>query len=246
MRGLPANAVALVTGGARRLGRATALRLADEGVGVVVHYHRSQDEAESLRLELTNRGVPAWAIKADLADPAQAGSLPLRAAEAAGRLDILVNNASTYPAATLETLQLEELTESIGVNAWAPFSLCRAFACSASAGRIVNMLDARLRGYDFAHPAYILSKHLLCHMTRMLAMQLAPAFTVNAVAPGLVMPPVDNERLDIARLAGALPLQKAGTPDDVVEAVWFLLSSPFVTGQVVFVDGGRHLREPEG
>jgi len=246
MRGLSNNAVALVTGGARRLGRQIALRLADDGIGVVVHYHHSSDDAESLRQELADSGVQAWTIQADLADPAQAQDLPARSAKLAGRLDILVNNASTYPSGTLEALQLEDLTASIGINAWAPFSLCRAFSCSASGGRIVNMLDARLRGYDFDHPAYILSKHLLCHMTRMLAMHLAPAFTVNAVAPGLVMPPVDNQERDISRLAGALPLQTAGTPEDVVEAVWFLLSSPFVTGQVVYVDGGRHLREPEG
>lgn len=244
MGSLPHGAVALVTGAARRLGRAIALRLAARGCGVVVHYRSSEQEAQHVVELVASEGVGAWLLQADLADPGEAQALADRAMELAGRLDVLVNNASSYPRGDLATLAFDDLVASLRLNAWAPLAVSRGFACSAKRGRIVNMLDARLRGYDREHPQYILAKHMLEKLTGMMAMELAPGFTVNAVAPGLVMAPVDNESLDIQRLAGDLPLRRAGSPEDVVEAVEFLLGSGYITGQVIYVDGGRHLREP--
>jgi hypothetical protein len=244
MGSLPRGAVALVTGAARRLGRAIALRLAAGGCGVVIHYRSSEQEAQQVARLVASEGVGAWLLQADLADPGEAEALAGRAMELAGRLDVLVNNASSYPGGDLATLGLDDLVASLRLNAWAPFAIARGFACSARQGRIVNMLDARLRGYDREHAQYILAKHMLERLTRMLAMEFAPGFTVNAVAPGLVMAPVDNEGLDIQRLTGDLPLRRAGSPEDVVEAVEFLLGSGYITGQVIYVDGGRHLREP--
>jgi len=134
---------------------------------------------------------------------------------------------------------------STTLNAWAPFALSRAFAGQERPGKIVNLLDTRIVGYDRSHVAYILSKHMLAVVTRMTALEFAPAITVNAVAPGLIVLPEAKESC-AQELAQALPLRRHGDADDVVDAVMFLLRSKFITGQVIYVDGGRHVRESAG
>ena len=165
------------------------------------------------------------------------------AEERAGHLDVLVNNATVFEPETLETAALDHLVRSVKVNAWAPFVLTRAFARRSGQGRVVNLLDTRVSGLDLAHVGYILSKHLLAVLTRMTAVAFAPGLTVNAVAPGLILPPPGEDEAYLTRLARDLPLKRHGGPEDVARAVLFLLESDFVTGQVVFVDGGRHLVE---
>ena len=170
---------ALVTGAAQRIGRETALTLADAGVNVLVHYRNSEDNANELVDELKRRGVKAWTIKADFADPEASDRLIIRALETTGSLDILVNNASEFPASTLDSITFEDIQSNIMVNAWSPFVLCRSFARKVGKGKIVNMLDSRIRGYDWAHVAYILSKHMLAQLTKMCALQYAPDIQVK-------------------------------------------------------------------
>jgi len=236
----------LSTGAAVRLGRQTALTLAEAGADVVVHYHRSNGEAQELGGELERRGAKAFSVAADLEKTEERAALLPRAAEAAGKVDILINNASIFPAENLEELTLEGLMANVLVNAWAPLELSREFARLAKRGKIVNVEDSRLRGYDFAHAGYILSKQMLSLVTRMLALTLAPNFTVNAVAPGLVLPPPGQDQSYVDRLVSTVPLKRHGRAADVAEAILFLLRSDFITGQVIYVDGGRHLREYEG
>lgn len=232
---------ALITGGARRLGRAITLALAGDGSDVVIHYSTSADEAASLAEEAASLGVKAHTTKADLADGPE--SLIERAFEAAGSIDILVNSASIFPEGTLADITFEDLKENIAVNAWAPFALTRAFAGKASKGSVINLLDTRIIGFDRAHAAYAFSKQMLAQMTTVAALEYAPGITVNGVAPGLVMPPEGKDDSYLERISGALPLKRHGSPEDVTRAVLFLLKSGFVTGQVIYVDGGRHLRE---
>jgi NAD(P)-dependent dehydrogenase (short-subunit alcohol dehydrogenase family) len=233
-----------VTGGARRLGRALATTLAAEGVNTIIHFGNSGDEAEALRKALAATGVRAWTIAADLADPAQATTLIERAREAAGPIDILVNNASVFPADTLAELTLERLVATTRVNAWAPFALARAFARQTERGDVLQMLDAKLAANDPRHASYVLSKRLLSELTRMLAIELAPQIRVNAIAPGPVLPPVGGTEGDLERVAAAVPLRRPGKPDDIAEAALFLLRCDYVTGQVIYVDGGAHLASP--
>jgi NAD(P)-dependent dehydrogenase (short-subunit alcohol dehydrogenase family) len=115
-------------------------------------------------------------------------------------------------------------------------------ACRASGGRIVNLLDSRIVGYDPEHSGYMISKLLLYHFTRMLALDMAPRFTVNAIAPGPVLRPSRGDGSRFKRQVRSLPLRRAGSPQDIARAVLFLVESPFVTGQTLFVDGGRHLQ----
>ncbi|MHB9026979.1 MAG: SDR family oxidoreductase [Armatimonadota bacterium] len=232
----------LVTGAAKRLGRAIALACAAEGANVVVHYHRSAEAAASLREELLALGVQGWTIQADLGNSREYTPLIERALALAGGLDVLVNNASTFPPAKLEDLMFDDLVASLEVNAWSPFVLCREFARLVGRGAIVNLLDTRLVGYDMEHAGYILSKHVLAVLTRMTALRFAPDITVNAVAPGLILPPPGGDEAYLDAQAVKLPLKRHGNPADIAEAVVYLAKSTYVTGQTIFVDGGRHLR----
>ena len=240
-RGRLRGQVALVTGAAVRLGREIASALATEGADVVVHYHRSEQEARELCDQLSGRGARTWAVAADLDDPAQAERLVGRVLEVAQHLDILVNSASIFPASQLMSLELDDFLQSLRVHAWAPLVLSRRMAEACAQGRIVNLLDARRAGQDREHAGYAVGKLALQHLTDMLALELAPSFTVNAVAPGLVLPPAGRGQEYLQEKARDIPLQREGSPQDVSRAVLFLVQSPFITGQTVFVDGGGHL-----
>jgi pteridine reductase len=234
---------ALVTGAARRIGRRICLALAEEGVHVIAHYRSSADEAERLREELEHKGVRCWPVQADFGRQSDTASLIANARARAGALDILVNNASDFPLNSLRNLEFDALVEAIRVNAWAPFVLMRDFAGSVAEGQIINLLDTRITGYDWNHLSYILSKHVLAVLTKMMAVELAPGITVNAVAPGLILPPPGASQEYMDRMTHTVPLKRQGDPADIAEAVICLLHTEFVTGHVMNVDGGRHLAE---
>jgi len=233
---------ALVTGGAKRLGGAVARALARRGVHLVIHYRSSAGEAEALAAELTGLGVKAWTVLGDLGDPAICGPVFEQAVQQAGAIDILVNNASIFPDSRLDDFTADQLFENVQVNAMAPAFLCRLFAAQKRPGTIVNFLDTRILDYDRRHVAYHLSKRMLHALTKMMAVEYAPAIRVNAVAPGLVLPPPGQDERYLERLTHTNPLQRHGSADDVAEAAVFLIASDFVTGQVLYVDGGRHLK----
>ena len=237
---------ALITGGAKRLGRETALSLARAGVNLAVHFNRSKGPAEEVVREAAALGVRAHPIQADLGNAGSAEPLFQQAWEELGGIDILVNNASIFPAGRLDDMTLPELHRNLGVNAWVPFVLTRAFwrriRSTGLRGSAVNMLDARLIGGDLAHAPYHLSKALLGELTTLAALEFAPELQVNGVAPGAVLPPEELDEEYLEGLARELPLQRRGHPKDIADAVIYLLGADFVTGQVIFVDGGRHIR----
>ncbi len=234
---------ALVTGAPKRIGHEIAMALAEEGANIVVHYRRSAKEAEELRSRLTEHRVQSWLVKADFELPEEYESLIERSIHLAGSLDILINSASTFFPGTLKDLTFDGLVTSMQVNAWAPFALIRDFARTAGEGKVINLLDTRIVGYDWSHVGYILSKDILYKLTRMAAIEFAPHVTVNAVAPGLILPPPGKNEDYLNRLANTVPLQKHGKAADIVDAIIYLLKSEYVTGQVIYVDGGRHLKE---
>jgi len=234
---------ALITGAGKRIGHELAVALADEGANIVVHYRSSADEASELQSELRERGVKSWLVNADFEKPEEYETLIDRARRVAGSLDVLVNSAAIFPPSTLDDVQFKDIIHSLQVNAWAPFVLSRSFARIAKRGKIINMLDSRVTSYDWGHVAYILSKHALATLTEMMAVQYAPDISVNGIAPGLILPPPGKDDSYIERLAKTVPLKRRGDPGDVAEAIIYLLKSDFVTGQVIHVDGGRHLME---
>ena len=225
------------------MGRAIAERLADEGVNVIVHYRRSREEAEEAAAAISRSGVRAWTVAADLEKPEEAESLVDRAWQCSGGFSILINSASIFEKGTLADTSYESFIRHMTTNAWAPLAIARAFARRAGSGQVVNLLDARVGGYNFTHAAYFLSKRTLEYMTRHLALELAPAFRVNAVAPGLILAPAGEGPDYLDKLKDTVPLGAHGEPADIADAVLYLLKGGFVTGQTLFVDGGRHLRD---
>ena len=237
-----AGKTALVTGAAKRLGAATALALARQGANLILHYNTSAQHAAELARQVRVLGVNAWTLSANLADPHAAASLFPRAVDQAGPIDFLINNAAVFPENGLQDLTPDGLHGNINVNALAPLLIARCFAAQRRPGAIVNFLDARIVDADERHATYHLSKRMLFTLTRMMALEFAPAVRVNAVAPGLILPPEGEDERYLERLASTNPLGRFGSPEDVAEAVLFLLRSDFITGQVIFIDGGRHLR----
>ena len=234
---------ALVTGAAKRVGSAIAKGLASEGVNVVVHYSKSKDEATKLCEEIKRLGVKSWLASADFSDPDSCRQLITKACELSGRLDILVNNASVFLASTIDSVSLEAINAEMLTNAWTPLLLSRYFAEKTEYGKIVNLLDTRIAGYDFNHVAYYLSKRMLEVLTKMLALKLAPKITVNGVAPGLILPPKGKDSSYLELQKDKVPLKKYGSVSNIVDTVLFFLKNDFVTGQTIHVDGGKHLTQ---
>jgi pteridine reductase len=238
---------ALITGAAKRIGRAIALALADIGMNVVVHYNRSSADAFDLVAHIKKKGVCAWAIAGDFSSDSGCAALINEAATAAGKsLMVLVNNASIYPENTLAGMTFDHLSRCVRVNAWAPFYLSRAFAARVKRGRtgsVVNILDNRTSGggRDRSHAAYLISKQILASITRLCALEFSPAVRVNGVAPGLILPPPGKNRDYLDKLKESAPLRTFGAPSDIAAAVVFCVRSPFLTGEIITVDGGRHL-----
>jgi hypothetical protein len=236
---------ALVTGSAKRIGREIAYSLADAGVNILVHYRSSGNEAQDLCRNLGERGVQAWPVRSDFRKPDEYGSLIERAVQLAGPFEFLINNASVFRPSTPEDLSFETFMDDILINAWAPFHLSRDFARHTGHGAIVNLLDARTEGDDWDHMGYVMGKRLLAEFTRVTALEFAPEIRVNAVAPGLILPPAGKDDSYLDTLSESVPLRRHGSPTDVAKAVLFLLESDFITGQVIYVNGGQRLMEHE-
>jgi pteridine reductase len=232
---------ALVTGAAKRLGNAIAIGLAKQGANVVAHYDKSEDESRKLQQEITALGIRSWLIKADFSDPKSCEQLIDQANEQSGGIDILVNNASIFSLNSLSNVKFEDINVNMLINAWTPFLLSRFFSEKTQHGKIVNLLDTRITGYDFNHFAYYLSKRVLEVLTKSMALKLAPNITVNGVAPGLILPPEGKDYAYLEQKKDEVPLKKYGSVSDIVETVVFLLKNDFITGQVIYVDGGNHL-----
>jgi len=233
--------VALVTGGAVRVGRAIALTLAGAGADVAIGYRRSTAEARSTLGELRAAGARAVAIAADIGDPAEARRLVAEAVKRLGRLDILVNNAAIFLRTPFATTTPAQFDRIIAVNLRGAFFCAQAAARSMRrrGGRIINVADV---GATRAWPGYIpygISKAGIVMLTKGLAAALAPAIQVNAVGPGVVLLPDGFPREPGRRLVARIPMGRYGRPSDVAETVRFFATCPeFITGQVLFVDGG--------
>jgi pteridine reductase len=239
-----AGTVALVTGGAVRIGRALALALAGRGARVALHYGSSAEAAAETVAAIRGLGGEAAAFAADLRDLARTEELVDRVAGHFGRVDILVNSAAAFVPAGLADTTGPLWDEHFAVNLKAPFFLSRAFARHVGGerpGQIVNIADWRAVRPDPRCLAYSLTKAGIVAMTQGLALALAPNIRVNAIAPGAILPPPGRDGTYLEELGERLPLRRHGSPDDVATALLYLVTAEFVTGQVIFVDGGEHL-----
>lgn len=232
----------LVTGGARRIGRAISLAIAEAGGNVIVHHNHSPAAAEETRQEILHLGREAWVFQADLEDSAQADSL-MDAATRVATLDGLVNNAAIFSSGDAMSTTLETWQQHLAVNLTAPFLLSQAFARNlkdSSDGRILNILDWRALRPGADHFAYTISKAALAAMTQSLAITLAPRIQVNGLAFGAILPPADGG--STGGILASIPAGRWADLREVVQSVVFLLSGPsYITGEIVHLDGGRHL-----
>jgi glucose 1-dehydrogenase len=236
---------ALVTGGAVRLGRAIALALAGAGCDVSIQYRSSGRDAHEVLAAIARCGVRGAALEADLTRPDDCARVVGAAREALGGLDVLVNNAAVFLPGDLRTTSLEDWDRQLALDLRAPFLLARAFVDGLPRGArasIVNVTDARVRRPGGGHLAYRVAKAGLAHLTELLAVELAPEITVNAVAPGAMLaPPGESTVAFEQRVVSGVPLGRAGGAEPVAGAVLFLLRQDFVTGAVLPVDGGEYL-----
>ncbi len=237
--------VVLVTGAARRVGRAIALRLAASGARIAVHYHESADDAARTAADCCAAGGATELIQADLADIPTAATLVRHVLDRFGRLDVLVNNASVFEPMTLDQFDVTDWDRTLRINLTAPLALAHAArdALRQARGRIVNLCDAGTRHPWRSHLAYIVSKGALETLTYVLAREFAPDVNVVGVAPGIAAWPDHYDQATRDRLVARVPLQRAGSPEDVAAAVHYLLrDGDYITGVILPVDGGRHLK----
>ena len=233
---------ALVTGGARRIGRSIVLTLARAGWDVAVHHHQSQAEAEQTADDARALGVRAAVLRADLADETQARDLVPQAVQALGPLSALVNNASVFRDDRVGALDRATWDAHLQTNLRAPVVLAEAFAAQAAEGSaIVNLLDQRVLKPDPRFFSYALSRNGLWWATRTLAQALAPRIRVNGVGPGPTLASIHQSDAEFAAEQAAMPLGHGSSPEDVARAVVYLVEARSVTGQMIAVDGGQHL-----
>jgi NAD(P)-dependent dehydrogenase (short-subunit alcohol dehydrogenase family) len=243
----PAPAVppaALGTGGARRIGRALCLALAEAGYAVAVHHHRSKPDAEAVAAKIAKRGSRALALAADLSDEYAVKSLLPRAAAALGPIGVLVNNASIFENDTAETATRDSWDRHLAVNLRAPFVLMQEFAARLPAeagGIIVNMLDERVWNLTPYFVSYTLSKSALWSLTRSMALALAPRIRVNGIGPGPTLPSERQTNAQFIDRCRAMPLNRGTGPEEIAAALRFILSARAMTGQMIALDGGEHL-----
>ena len=244
VRGASGREVALVTGGATRVGRAVALGLADAGYDIAISYWSSKAGAAEVGARAEALGRRCLAVEADLS---RAGG-PAKVAEAVasefGGLSLVVNSASSFVAADLLAVTRKEWDDVMAVNLRAPFLLVRDAAAllRRARGSVVNIVDLSAFQAWAAYPHHSVSKAGLLHLTKVMAVALAPEVRVNAVAPGHVLDPADARPAEPEAGPRAALLDRSGQPEDVVQAVLYLARAPFVTGEVMVCDGGRLLR----
>lgn len=234
----------LITGAAHRIGRAIAFDLAAHGYGVAVHYLNSVEKAAELVAAIHEVGGRAVAVRADLGDEDDVKTLIPAAQEVLGPLTVLINNASMFENDTAESTTRESWDMHLNVNLRAPFVLSQMFAAQVPdglEGNIINILDQRVWNLTPFFMSYTLSKSALWTMTQTLALALAPSVRVNGIGPGPTLKNVRQSEEDFARQWSETPLNRRVMPDEIADAVRFIVHAPSMTGQMIALDSGQHL-----
>ncbi len=240
---------ALVTGGAKRIGRAMSLALAEAGFAVAVHCHESGRDAEEVAAEIRALNVGTCVLGADLQDEGAVSDLVPRAAAALGPVGVLVNNASRFERDEWNTADRTSWDRHMEPNLRAPFRLTQVFAESlpaAAEGVVVNMLDQRVWSLTPHFVSYTLAKAGLWTLTQTMALALAPRVRVNAIGPGPTLPSPRQTREQFERQCASVPLRHGTTPDEIGKALLAMLALPSFTGQMLALDGGQHLQWQSG
>lgn len=233
---------ALVTGGARRVGKAIALHLARSGYDVGVHYETSAEDAFKTKMEIESLGQKCFLYKADLSNPAEIETMFLEISTNVSLIDILVNSAAVMPKSDLMKISPNEWDEIIDINLRAPWLLSvKAAAMMNTGGVILNISDAGAEMHWTGYGAYGISKYGLNELTRLLAKQLAPEVRVNGIAPGLLLRAEEMSVEDWNKLAGRVPMQSEGDFESLMATIDLLISNGYITGEIITLNGGASL-----
>jgi NAD(P)-dependent dehydrogenase (short-subunit alcohol dehydrogenase family) len=234
---------ALITGAAKRIGKAISLHLAEQGWNICVHYNSSGKDAESLINLLSNKypNQKFCAINARLENEPDVENLITNVLSECGPFQLLINNASVFKKATISDTKTEHFNYHFNVNFKAPFLLTREFAKCCKTGNIINFVDTRIGTNQPGFSAYTLSKKALWELTKMAAVEFAPAIRVNAIAPGVTLPPEDKDLGYLKILALKTPMKTPSGIEPVLKCIDFILGNNHLTGQLLYVDGGENL-----
>jgi pteridine reductase len=239
------NSTALITGGAKRIGREISLFLASQGYDLVISYNKSKTDAEKLAAEIIKKyRVKCDIFKADISDLKQVKKLADFTKKNSKNWSLLINNASIFNKSKFISGSDSELIENLNIHFFSPLKLSHEFAKnSPKNGQIINMVDKNIARFDTNYFHYLLSKKFLAETTKMLALELAPEIRVNAVAPGFILNSIDekNPSEETKKLTKRIPIQKKGDVKNIVQSIEFLLDNDFINGQIIFVDGGASL-----
>lgn len=234
---------ALVTGGADRIGKAVAIHLAKQGYHLLLHYNSSSEKAQKVKEEIESleTGVSAQLLQIDFLANNDFDQILEDLKKKNITLEVLVNCASDFIPSDFKKVGSELLDKELTINFKNPYLLTKAFARVYDKGNIINFIDTKVTKNHTVHLDYILSKKLLQDFTKISAVELAPNFRVNGIAPGLILPPEGKDESYLLNLAKNIPLKTIGNLEEILKAVQFILDSPFFTGQTLFIDGGEHL-----
>ncbi len=232
---------ALITGAAQRIGQRIAVQLSRLGYKIALHYHQSDKEAQKTVQKIKRLGGEAGLFPCDLSQSQAAQSLISRVLKNFPDLNLLINNAAIFKKSSFPDKNWDLFDRHIDINLKAPYILTAQFATACSQGQIINILDTHIVQNQTSHMAYLISKKALAELTKLSAVALAPHIRVNGIAPGLILPPKNKKDNYLHRLANKIPLKTKGNPYFIEQAVEFLLQNPFVTGQILFIDGGENL-----
>jgi len=237
------NKTALITGAARRVGKSLATHLAGCGWNIAIYYNTSENEAILLRDELKSK-YPNQQFEifgGELSQTVEVERLLPSVIEKFESIDLLINNASVFEPANLKDTSTDFLAQQMNVNFAAPFVLCRDFARSFQTGLIVNFVDTRIVNNKTNFAAYSLSKKALWELTKMAAVEFGPGIRVNAIAPGLTLPPEDKDEDYLWKLAGRIPMKRPGGVEPILNSLDYIIDNEYLTGQILFCDGGENL-----
>jgi pteridine reductase len=233
------NQAVLITGGAKRLGQAMALHLASQGFDIALHYYHSKQDAIKTAQLIYKKGVRCELFQADLVNEADVKNLLPIVYKAFKNLTVLINNASIFIPNEFDDQDLTLFKHHWQMNYQAPYVLSCAFKRLVKKGQIINFVDTNIAKYKSAYADYLTTKKALAELTKMSAVAWGPNIRVNGISPGMILPPVNNQKDDRQIRAQKIPLMKIGSPENILFSLDYLLKNDYVTGQILTVDGGE-------
>lgn len=232
---------ALITGGAKRIGKEISIFLANKGYDIALHYNSSEKQAKSVAKDIEKYGVRCKIFKQDLSNPNKANALISKVFKHFPKCSVLINNASVFNDNNLSNLTVEQFGSEFSINFTSAMFLTQQFSRHKNSSVVINIIDTRVSKINTSYLAYNISKYSLYKFTKIAAKQLAPRIRVNGICPGDILPLEGLDQSYLKKRSKRLPVKKVGSVNNIIQALDYLINNDFVTGECLFVDGGEHL-----